>query len=360
MNLGIRCAFLLSLAALTPSTLAAGLVFNFTLGPGVTAGDRVYDGFTQAASRWSSIFTDDVAVNLTIGFYSLGPGILGSTTATTYYGADAAVKGALAADAKSGSDATAVAHLQPAGSNAFVIDHTSECGNCTSVYLSNSGTKADNRYLSVTGAQARALGLLPATDNVSDGTIAFSSDFAFDFDPSNGIDSGSYDFVGVATHEIGHLLGFASSVDDYDYCGVTLNCATANSALSENQDAPTVLDLFRYSTDSGFGTRMDLSADSRNKYFSIDGGATLGAQFATGVNFGDGRQASHWKDSLGLGILDPTAATGELLAISRNDITALDVIGWDVAPEPAAWSLFATGIGMIAWRVRRRKASGAE
>ena len=38
---------------------------------------------------------------------------------------------------------------------------------------------------------------------------------------------------------------------------------------------------------------------------------------ANGVyNGSHGRQASHWQDHLGLGILDPTASAGELLAIS--------------------------------------------
>jgi hypothetical protein len=99
---------------------------------------------------------------------------------------------------------------------------------------------------------------------------------------------------------------------------------------------------------------MDLSADTRAKYFSIDGGATLGPQFATGLNFGDGRQASHWKDGLGIGIMDPTAAPGELLAISQNDILALDTIGWDVAvPEPGTIVLLAGGFAAILVRRRR-------
>jgi len=34
-------------------------------------------GFNLAAQRWSSLLSDNVTVNLNIGFSSLGPGILG-------------------------------------------------------------------------------------------------------------------------------------------------------------------------------------------------------------------------------------------------------------------------------------------
>jgi hypothetical protein len=337
-------------------TLSAGPVFSFTLGSGITPGDQVYNGFAQAASRWSSLLADNVTVNVTIGYTSLPAGVLGSTNFAQGTVSDAALKAALALHAKSADDAVAVANLQAPGSNSFIINHTSDCGNCSSVYLSN-GANFDNLNETLTLAEARSLGLYSPANNVSDGSISFNSNFAFDFDPTNGIAAGQYDFVGVATHEIGHLLGFFSTVDDWDYCASALNCDSSRpgAAASENSAAPSVLDLFRYSNTSSFGPIMDQSADNRAKYFSIDGGVTMGPLFATGTNFGDGRQASHWKDSLGLGIMDPTAATGELLSISQNDLRALDVIGWELAtPEPGAAGLLVAGLAMMAFRLRRQ------
>jgi hypothetical protein len=103
---------------------------------------------------------------------------------------------------------------------------------------------------------------------------------------------------------------------------------------------------------------IDWTADSRDKYFSIDAGADIVTTFSEGVNFGDGRQASHWRDGLGIGVMDPTAGAGELLSISANDIEAFDVIGWNVAaPEPSSLLLLGLGFGGLLARLRARSAS---
>ncbi|MCC5025492.1 MAG: NF038122 family metalloprotease [Candidatus Synoicihabitans palmerolidicus] len=181
--------------------------------------------------------------------------------------------------------------------------------------------------LIVTQTQLRALGSSDTYDN-PDASITFSSDFSFDFDRSDGITASQYDFVGVAAHEIGHALGFTSVVDTID----------ANSAnpLDAANVAPTGLDLFRFSAEG----QRDISAGI-DAFLSIDNGLTSIGGLSTGVVTGNGRQASHWLDNLGIGIMDPTLATGELAVISLQDLQALDVIGWSVGqfsavPEPAA------------------------
>ena len=77
-----------------------------------------------------------------------------------------------------------------------------------------------------------------------------------------------------------------------------------------------------------------------------------------GAVFGDGAQASHWKDGLGIGIMDPTFGPGELGLLTFADLRAFDVIGWDLAPAPvpiptALW-LFAGGLLGVALRIRPR------
>src|SRR5262249_38085547 len=135
-----------------------------------------------------------------------------------------------------------------------------------------------------------------ASNGDSDGSITFGSDTAWDFNPGDGITPGRFDFVGAATHEIGHALGFSSGVDYLDQ----------HPGIAEATTYQTAIDMFRYSADSFANHMIDGVADSSTKYFSLDGGATSLASFSTGATFGDGQQASHWKDGLGLGIMDPT------------------------------------------------------
>lgn len=115
----------------------------------------------------------------------------------------------------------------------------------------------------------------------------------------------------------------------------------------------TTLDLFRVS-DGGClvnGGIPDWSADGRDKFFSIDRCANDIGQFSEGRNFGDGQQASHWKDGLGLGLMNPTLAPGLVGTVSGLDILALDVIGWNVrtVPSPPIIYLLAFGFVFFIW-----------
>ena len=152
--------------------------------------------------------------------------------------------------------------------------------------------------------------------------IGFNSNVNFDFDPSDGIDPGKYDFEGMVLHEIGHVLGFVSAVGQRE--------------LNPKCDlAVTVWDLFRLRPGASMGTLATanriLSSGGAQVFF--EGNAEL--QLSTGRpdNTGlDGLQPSHWRDDsivgARIGIMDPTIAPGVRTTLTLNDLAALDLFGY--------------------------------
>ena len=354
---------------ITSSTTAeAGLIFNLKNLGGAEVGTAARTGFQEAADFYSSLFSDNVAINLDIGFTNLGSGILGSASSIKTSVSYDNFRSAITADATSSSDASFTAGLT-SGSNFSVYingtdDNPNGSGSATPYVDNDDG--ANNSTVWMNTANAKALGLLSDDGTgTADATIRFSNAFTWDYDASDGITSGSYDFVGVAIHEIGHALGFVSGVDVLD-----LNFTTAQGG-PYNDDLFTYvapLDFSRFSSDSQTaGADIDWTADTRDKYFSIDGGSTIyqANAFSTGKTQGDGQQASHWKDSQGYGLFDPTLDDGETGTLSALDTLALDIIGWDLAssttvPEPSTAIGFGfLGLFSVTFNRRRRRCKTA-
>jgi hypothetical protein len=342
-----------------------------------TLGQQVVDGFATAGDRWSAIFNDNIQLNIDINFGPLGNGVLGGTTAQSAVVSYNTVRTGLINDAKSFYDTVATANLQPTGSLDFLTNQRSG----GTVIRSNSADTY-TKFLDVNRANLKAIDVIAANDAGLDANITFTDftdygapypappNIGWDFDPGDGITANRIDFVGVATHEIGHALGFTSGVDTMDYVsdpsGPAKPPTDLNGGSPGTPDISTfavfsVLDFFRYSSASlaegsqpASGAVLDL-AYGGTPYFSIDAGATNLATYATGSYNGDGRQASHWKDNLGLGIMDPTTGLGELTAITPLDIRAIDVIGYDLVPEPGSLAVFLVGVLLIASRPRRQR-----
>jgi hypothetical protein len=164
----------------------------------------------------------------------------------------------------------------------------------------------------------RGLGRPPA--------VAISSAFAFDFDPTDGIDASARDFEAVAMHEIGHVLGFTSTVGSRELS------AAFPVAVS-------ILDLFRVrpgeSLESFTTARRIQSSGGEQVLFAGTRALPLstGRQDATG---GDGRQASHWKDeALGgefVGLMHPALRPGVHETLTEYDLLAFDLMGYTLAP----------------------------
>ena len=303
----------------------SGQGLQFNLDPAAGMSQQAIDAFQEAADIFSAMFTDDIIVNIDIDFRSLSSGVLGTSSFSLQSNSYSQVYTALTNDQTSSSDTTATNFLPTSSDIDVYINLTQNNpygAESITPYLDNDAD-ANNTTVRLTTANAKALGLRSAGNTSTDATITLSSNYTWDFDRSNGIATGAFDFVGIAVHEIGHALGFTSGVDYLD----------DNPGLYDNSYTHiNTLDLYRYSSGSiSGGADIDWTADTRSKFFSIDGGLTNLATFATGENYGDGQQASHWKDHLNLGIMDPTGSPGEFLDITSLDIVAWDGIGWDVS-----------------------------
>lgn len=333
-------------AAFGVAAVSHALTFNLTYLAGTSA--QAQTAFQTAATRWSTIFNDPITINLTVGTANLSSGILGQTSSASVGVSYASYRTNLIADATAGDadDTAAIGGLQAGPTFQVRTNRWSNNPNGSNSFTAYTSTQTN---IAITRANAKAVSLIAGNDATQDGSITFTTNSGtipggYDFDPTNGITAGTIDFVGIATHEIGHAMGFVSGVDIVDGGGNGTD--TAGAWVRP-------IDLFRRSTGIVI---PDLIAGAVSPYFSLDNGTTGSAnRFSTGVTDGDGNQASHWKDNLGLGIMDPTAANGELLAISNLDKRAFDVIGYNLAPVPEPATMAVLGLGVVAALRRRNR-----
>jgi hypothetical protein len=311
--------------------------FNFSYAQGVSQTQMA--AFEMAGKIWSSYLTDDVTINIAVDVQKdfAGNTIAGAIARTNDY-SFSTYANALRYDADPTSTDLKVISSQTVNSNSFKARYDAIVSNQT-VNSQQVGSK-----LSINSANAKSVGAVgrgidTKASNVLDGYIVMrdltgtNTSWSYNFNRQNTVAANSVDFIGVAVHEIGHILGFQSSIDRPWVGGGNLSSSEYKLALKERVNQASTLDLFRYSNKSnvGFESNIDLSVGG-DQYFGLGtNGTTFVGRFDNGVDTtrgGNGFQASHWESG---GIMDAEVRRGQTTAITGLDLIAFDAIGWDIA-----------------------------
>ncbi len=326
--------------------------FNFSYAPGLSL-DQI-KGFELAGKIWASYLKDNVTINIAVDIQQDFPGnaIAGAAPRLNIQGF-LPYQDRLKKDYTSASDRALdqAQNLITSGNFSGRFDLFDAAGNNKGFTVKTTAEK-----INVNSANTKAVGLsLPGGSGILDGYVVMRDltgagvSWNYDFARTAPTPSKTLDFVSVAIHEIGHILGFQSSVDRPGWLNPRTNgnqsAETAyTNSLEARLDSSTPLDLFRYSDRSNIGLDsaafkpIDLAVGS-NPYFSYQNGKSPVAYFDTGIDLslgGSGLQASHWKTA---GIMNAVINQASRPAITAADLNALDIIGYDPAPQGASTSI---------------------
>lgn len=271
--------------------------------------DAVESAMTYVAQQFQTLYSDPITININVMSVA-GTSTLGQSSTYLQYSSFSAITGALSSDSQTANDAMAVANLP-----------------------STDPITGAHDYI-VPLAQAKALGLRPADDPYTDGIFAFGAGYTYTFDPNNRAVSGAFDFIGLAQHEISEIMGRIPGLGTTAITGVP---------------AYLPYDFFRYSAGV-----LDMTPGP-NDYFSIDGGITNLKNFNNSNGYGGDPQdwASGSNDSF-----NAYSSSGVENDMSLVDLQALDVMGYDLVPEPGRMVLLVLGVGAALLRRRRPKYVG--
>ena len=205
-----------------------------------------------------------------------------------------------------------------------------------------------NAQIGLTGPLALALGL---AQNPSGGTVYanLGSMILPQYSPAQ--NAYRYSMQSVVAHEIDEILGIGgdgSNLNDISY--------GFSGTLTDSEVGP--LDLFRYSAD---GVRSFTTASTATAYFSINGGKTNLVNFNQNSNgdYGDWTGTSQVQNWSG--------TPGQVLNLGANEMTALDVVGWNLTaagtaletgqpvPETATLPILSGALALILLPRRQRR-----
>ncbi len=268
------------LQSVTSSGQSAGLNINITWDSSVANAPAAFKSVVESVVQfYESEFSNPVTLNINVGWGEVGgsplQGALGQSECFLESFSYSQIVAALTQNAGSSAQVSAVNSLPSSGNGSY--------------------------YLTV--AQATALGLTTGTTTL-DGDVGFSSSLPFFYNVNNtgSVTAGEYDFYGVVAHELSELMGRVS----------LLNFSSAYSAM----------DLFRYAANGIISANPNQSG-----YFSDNGGASSLNSFNSNPN-GDLGDLTNSNNAF-----DAFSSSGTINAITSNDLTMMNVLGWNLASQ---------------------------
>ncbi len=259
--------------------------FNTSFGSNAVAAQAAW---RAAASVFTTNFTDNIHIYITVDAIS-GTSSFGQSSTSLLPISYADLRAKVVADATTSNDHIAIS---PGGSMT-AADPTNGTGNWW-----------------LTRAQAKALAVIP-DDQANDGTITFGAGNSFTF--SGAIAAETYDFQGVAAHELSEVMG---------------RLGLSGGKVGSTANSFSLIDNFSYTAAGKKGL-----VGGPGEYFSIDNGTTLLKLFNDPTTNGlDSRDwAPDTNDSFNQ-FSDP----GVTNPVSAVDLQLMDVLGYDLVSSAAA------------------------
>ena len=309
-------ALLLAVAAGCPSARAQ-LTINPTFDSTITTAPNavgIESAINAAITEMDSFITTPITVSINFKSVNTGLGASVSSYGSLTY---AQYKTDLTTHATSANDATAVASL-PAALPALLANNSS------------------GSFL-LTKPNLRALGEAGGANTGFDTTISLNMSL-MNLSRTPGTQTvGNYDLETVALHEISESLGTGGNGSNLE------GYPTADLGS---------LDMFRYSAN---GVRSYNPSDP-SAYFSLDGGATKIKDFnqSGSGDWADWANGPTTQVQDAFGTPYENAGTNGIADLGANELTALDVAGYTLVPEPGTASLLVVGAVVAAFASRRK------
>ena len=315
------------------------VTFNFSFQPGTSLQQMI--GFEIAGRVWGQYLTDNATVNIHVGMGNLANGILGGAIPAFKVGQSfSSAQFIFSSDATSVDDQTALKGLGNSSTFLSSFDLRDPSRNLIARDVSITGST-----ISLTTANAKALGS-PASSTldgyiVLNDKVKLTSGKAIPWNTnytSTAVPTDTVDLVSTAIHEIGHILGFVSSVDRPWKVAPIVDMSTALAFITSAQERTnksTPLDFFRTNSATRGKSNLSEGGDAYLDLSPISLISSKVAYFATGTDTvygGSGFQASHWKGDTGSsGMMNAALKTGVRSKMESIDLRAFDAIGWNLS-----------------------------